>query len=351
MPRAQSSLPPVGPSLGLLLVDSDGRVAHENPAIGRLLRPGVLGVPVRELLPFAAFAQALEGALAGAPRNLKLTGPPLRQELLVSIERLADGLFPGEGPWASVMLLPSDAYTPEADWKAALQFRTTIESVISGFAHEVRNPVAAILSITEAALAQVGQDSPVRALLDRVPQLVSRVDKLIDASLSYSRPRSPRRAPRPVGELIAWAIELSQIRKSEVQLEVQVTPGLGQVLVDAEQIEQVLSNLLRNAYEMSCRRVTLMAERRPAHGRLASKGFASMIVIELADDGLGVREELRHRIFEPFFTTKAQGTGLGLAIARDLARINGGDLELARPDEKHPGASFLLCLEELDPPP
>jgi two-component system nitrogen regulation sensor histidine kinase GlnL len=250
-----------------------------------------------------------------------------------------------------VLLLPADAYTPEADWKAALQFRTTIESVISGFAHEVRNPVAAILSITEAALAQVAEGSPARALLDRVPQLVSRVDKLIDASLSYSRPRAPRRAPRAVGELIGWAIELSQIKKSDVQLEVQIDPGLGQVMVDAEQIEQVLSNLLRNTRELACRHVRLSARRQAAHGRLASKGFSSMLVIELADDGLGVREELRNRIFEPFFTTKAQGTGLGLAIARDLARINGGDLELARSDEQRPGAIFLLCLEELEPTP
>ncbi len=326
-------------------------MAHENPVIARLLGPGVFGRPVRDLFPFATFEQAFEAALSGKPQNLKLSGNPLRQELLVSIDRLAEGLFVGKGPWVSVQILPSDAYTPEADWKAALQFRTTIESVISGFAHEVRNPVAAILSITEAALAQVGEGSPAQALLNRVPQLVSRVDKLIDASLSYSRPRAPRRAPRPVGDLLAWAIELSQIRKSEVHLDVQVDPGLGQVMVDAEQIEQVLSNLLRNTRELACHKAWLSARRCPAHGRLASKGFSSMIVIELADDGPGVREELRTRIFEPFFTTKAQGTGLGLAIARDLARINGGDLELARSDENHPGASFLLCLAELDPAP
>jgi len=177
------------------------------------------------------------------------------------------------------------------------------------------------------------------AMLGRIPLLVTRVDKLIKQSLSYSRPKLPQRLAEPVRSLVNWAVELSQVKQSPLELGVEVDDELGVVLVDAEQIEQVLANLLCNARDAARSRIRLSARRCRGWRRRAST-----VVIEVSDDGPGVDAQHRGQIFEPFFTTKAHGTGLGLAIARDLARLNGGDLELLATSEQ--GSTFCLYLEE-----
>ncbi|MFO0626029.1 MAG: ATP-binding protein [Polyangiales bacterium] len=135
------------------------------------------------------------------------------------------------------------------------------------------------------------------------------------------------------------------MERSGIDFEVSMDENLGSVLVDAEQIEQVVVNLLCNAREAATSRVTLRARR---ESDPAGDDRPARVVLEVADDGAGVRPELHERIFEPFFTTKAQGTGLGLAIARDLARLNGGEVELYESSPR--GTTFALYLVEADGP-
>jgi signal transduction histidine kinase len=222
-------------------------------------------------------------------------------------------------------------YLAESQALATVQLRKTIDSVIAGFAHEVRNPLAAILSLTEAAIQQ---EPALESRLVRIPGLVARVESLIKHSLAYSRPKPPNRALHRPLFLVDRATLLLRPRDTAVRLDL---PDEGDdelpVLVDVLHAEQMLVNLIENALDMAQSVVTVRVEE--------VDGAVPAVCISVADDGPGVPADAQSRIFDPFFTTKAAGTGLGLAIARDLARLNGGDLQL-RPSEH--GAVFVVLL-------
>ncbi len=231
--------------------------------------------------------------------------------LLVHVSRAGPD---GEVLVASVTSI--NEYLAEAQALARVQLRNTVESIISGFAHEVRNPIAAILSLSEAALLSNPDDD---SGLARIPGLVARVESLIRQALAYSRPKPPNRALHPTRFLIEHAVNLLRPRDTPVRLEVPAAANdLPPVMVDLLQSEQVLVNLVENAFDAAKSTVRITA--RPGRTPVPS------VCIEVSDDGPGVSADLAERIFEPFFTTKAHGTGLGLAIARDLTRLNGGEL-------------------------
>jgi len=319
--------------VAMFLVDDSGVIHHAEPGVRGVLgvEPGACrGERLDTLLPRPDLVEALRQVVEGKAERRTL-------ELHLGDQRLGVAVAQAGQGRVSVLLVASE----EGTSLGAARVRSTIESVVSGFAHEVRNPIAAILSLTEAAIAQLGAGAPT-AMLERIPGLVTRVDKLIKQSLRYSRPRPPNRSPEPLPPLVDWAVDLARMKASSISLSVDVDEHLGDVLVDAEQIEQVLINLLCNARDAARSRVALTA-------RLAGnpEGKAG-VVIEVFDDGGGVEEGLRARIFEPFFTTKAHGTGLGLAIARDLARLNGGDLVLF--SSSGAGSMFHVYLELAEAP-
>ncbi len=321
--------------MALLLVGESGEVHHADPGVRDLLgvhEGACVGRNLGGLLPWEGIEGALREVSEGVVERRVLEQPVGERLMVASLTRAPAGAW---GRQVSVLLTATD--DPVGRQGGAL--KTTVESVISGFAHEVRNPIAAILSITEAVLGQIEPGGAPAAMLGRIPLLVTRVDKLIKQSLSYSRPKLPQRLPEPVRPLMGWAIELSQVKQSTLEIGVEVDDELGAVLVDAEQIEQVLANLLCNARDAARSRIRLSARRYRGYKRRESA-----VLIEVSDDGPGVDAQHRGQIFEPFFTTKAHGTGLGLAIARDLARLNGGDLELFSTSEL--GSTFCLYLEE-----
>lgn len=309
--HAQSPLRLV--KVGLLTLSPECQVVSGDEAAAQLM-----AVPHSELsratrlvdLIRPAEARDVEAVTTAPPFNylgLAWSSAPL----LVHVTHAAPG---SDLLVASVTSI--NEYLVEAQSLARVQLRNTVESIISGFAHEVRNPVAAILSLSEAALlAHPDNDSG----LARIPSLVARVESLIRQALAYSRPKPPNRALHPTAFLIDHAINLLRPRDTPVRLEVPPTPAdLAPVMVDLLQCEQVLVNLIENALDAarSVVRVSVRPGRTPVPA----------VCIEVSDDGPGVNADLAERIFEPFFTTKAHGTGLGLAIARDLTRLNGGEL-------------------------
>lgn len=269
-------------------------------------------------------AQDVEAATAPAPARWL-------GELRESQNRLLVQTTPPLPPLLHtvVSLVSVNEYLAESQALARVQLRDTVEAIIAGFAHEVRNPLAAILSLTESAL----QHEPPDSVLVRVPGLVQRVELLLQHSLAYSRPKAPQRSPHQLSYLVHRAVAL--LRRRPAPTPRFVLRGIGAahtaVMVDHLQAEQVLVNLFENALDAAREEVIVRV--------LDGASPAHAVCIEVADDGDGVAPEVARKIFDPFFTTKAHGTGLGLAIARDLTRLNGGDLRFV---PRSGGAVFHL---------
>jgi len=313
--------------LGSLVVDREGVVQHVSaraPAVLGRSAASLVGAAVRDVLALgepcvAELQQLLAGRRQEASFLFVAQGSEARHRAL------AEPLPGGPGGRFLIHLVRSDEYLAQAHARAQVELRTTIESIIGGFAHEVRNPLASILSLTEVALEDWAEHHERPTELARVPQLVSRIESLLRQSIAYSRPPRPQLGFHQLGHLVEQTERL--LRPSTTEKLAVVGAGEETFFADADQVGQVLINLLENAADAADSSVVLRS-------RAGILDGAAMLILDVEDDGPGVKPDLRKRIFEPFFTTKAHGTGLGLAIARDLARMNGGNLTLTSADPR-----------------
>jgi len=313
--------------VGVLLLSRD-RCVTAADATARALLDVEDGLEGRALTTLVEPMHAEDRTAASAPPMTTFLGRSATgTRLLVHITSIPGMPFDTCATVTSV-----NEYLAEAQALARVQLRQTVESIIAGFAHEVRNPLAAILSLTEAVMQQhQGTDSQ----LVRIPDLVSRVESLIRQALAYSKPKAPKRALHHPTFLVDKAVALLRPREQRAApLTVVAADTLPPVYVDLLHAEQVLVNLIENARDVAVREVRVSIQQ--------GETLAPSVRFSVVDDGPGVGHDVATRIFDPFFTTKAQGTGLGLSIARDLARLNGGDLSLAHAGER--GATFWLDL-------
>jgi hemoglobin-like flavoprotein len=155
-----------------------------------------------------------------------------------------------------------------------------------------------------------------------------------------ARQRETQKRPVAVRALLDAVLQILAygMRSSGVAIEQDLAPGLPLVSCDADQMQQVLSNLLVNAHQ------ALEAQPQPRRVRLSAPADAEWVQIEVADNGPGVPEQIRARVFDPFFTTKpiGAGTGIGLGVSRGIVEAHGGSLALA--PSRNRGACFVVRL-------
>jgi PAS domain S-box-containing protein len=197
----------------------------------------------------------------------------------------------------------------------------------SQFAHELNQPLTAALNYLDATRRLVATS---RAAPDRMLELIAKVEaqftrtaSIIDRIRGFVGKADPATAREEVTALIDEAAELALAdpRHRGVELRIDAEAGLLPVMVDKVQIQQVLVNLLRNAFEAmegrETRRVTVTA---------APHEAGSQIAISVADTGPGLAPEVAASLFQPFITTKASGMGVGLSICRTLVEGQGGKM-------------------------
>ncbi len=212
-------------------------------------------------------------------------------------------------------------------------------TMVAGFAHEVRNPVAAMRSIAEE-LSEELRDSGVHTRhVGLLLQMVERVERLVRTSLQFGRPAAPKRAPQRPWVILSSAItELHpRLRDLGGEMVLDVESDLPDVNVDERQLAQALVILINNALDAtgSASRVTLRVRRArlpESESRLRRSepppAGPPSVRFDVIDDGPGISPQNIGRIFDPFFTTKPTGTGLGLSIAQQIASENGARLEV-----------------------
>ncbi|TAN08842.1 MAG: PAS domain-containing sensor histidine kinase [Rhodanobacteraceae bacterium] len=208
---------------------------------------------------------------------------------------------------------------------------------LRGFAHEVRNPLAAIAGAAQLLARDAGggrQRDLARLITTEAARLATLAERLL-GSRSLMAPRAVN-----LHAVLERAAELLQVERADVAITRDYDPSLPAWHGDPERLLQAVVNLTRNAVEANAQHLTLRS-RAEAGWRDARGQRIPALRIEVEDDGEGVPEALAATLFEPLVSGRADGSGLGLALAREIAREHGGELTWQR---RSTGSCFILLL-------
>ena len=208
----------------------------------------------------------------------------------------------------------------------------------AGLAHEIRNPLNSIKARLFTQRRVLGAHSA--GLEDNlfVDEEVDRLDHILGEALQFARPSAPAFQRMRVDTTLQPLCELLEpsLRDTNIKLATDFRDG-GEVRADANQIKQVVLNMVKNAAESIGRDGTITLRTRPAFLRSGRRKNRA-IAIEIKDTGQGVPPEVQPRLFDPFFTTKENGTGLGLSITARIVHAHGGVIE----SQSQPGRGALF---------
>ena len=213
--------------------------------------------------------------------------------------------------------------------------------LISGVAHELNNPLTAILGYSELletspeALPQTGE----YAL--KIAKQAQRTQKIVQNLLSFARQQRPERRSIQVNEVLEDTLALRDYdwKRCRISIHRDFDPGLPEIHGDRHQLQQVFLNILNNAFD------ELKNTPEPRNIWVRTSRQDDRVVVEVADSGPGVKEPTR--VFDPFYTTKpvGEGTGLGLSICYGILKEHGGEITVRNLPTA--GASFLVSIPVL----
>ncbi len=216
----------------------------------------------------------------------------------------------------------------------------SLAELTASIAHEVGQPLAALVSSSDACQQWLSADPPnierAQRALERVVRSAGTATEVVTRIRALFKHNNDARSLTSIAGVLAEARDLmsEEVIRRNVRVEVDIERDLPAVHIDRVQIQQVLVNLVRNALDA----LESVSGHRTLKVRACLRGNA--IQIGLSDNGPGI--EAPDRIFEPFFTTKGQGMGMGLAICRSIVESHGGQL-WAEKAEPH-GATFVFTL-------
>src|SRR5258708_7702824 len=197
--------------------------------------------------------------------------------------------------------------------------------MLAGFAHELNNPLTAILGVTELLRERPGADDSTKPQLELTHRQARRAARIVQNLLEFSRPASPQKKPLDLNNILERTLQLHEhsLRRNNIEVDSRLPGELPGVIGDANQLIQVFLNLITNA-EQAIREVRDSGRIQIRAGRNGNQ-----LTITVQDDGVGIRPEALPRIFDPFYTTKRPGggTGLGLSICMSIIREHGGNIE------------------------
>jgi PAS domain S-box-containing protein len=196
--------------------------------------------------------------------------------------------------------------------------------MLAGVAHELNNPLTAILGVTELLREREGLEEATKRQLDLTHRQARRAARIVQNLLEFSRPAAPQKKLLDVNSLIDRTLQLHEhsLRRNNIEVTFQPYNALPTVTGDANQLIQVFLNLITNA-EHAIREVRETGRIQIRVGRTGSH-----VSVTVQDDGVGILPEALPRLFDPFYTTKRPGggTGLGLSICMSIIREHGGSI-------------------------
>jgi signal transduction histidine kinase len=221
---------------------------------------------------------------------------------------------------------------------------TAMGEMAASIAHEVNQPLAAIVAGGNAGLRWLAHETPdlgkVHGVLQRVVRDGVRASEIVGSVRAMFKHDAGQRGPVDVNDLLAEVLVHlhSELQGEQVALEIDLGASLPRVSAVRLQLQQVFVNLIMNAIEA----MRLVRDRPRSLRVRAGIVEADAVRIAVADSGPGIDEKIKDRIFDPFFTTKSDGMGLGLAICRSIIEAHGGRVWASRGNPH--GTIFQLLL-------
>jgi len=310
---------------GLVTCDQDGTISFINKAT-----EGIFGL----------------GGQGSAPRNieelipgiLKL-GPVRRGEVTVQTpfgsRILGLSVTPLEGQSKSLLVVfqdLTDLRALESELRR-VDHLASLGTLAAQLAHEIQNPLAAMRGSAQLLGGEVRDGSSSQRLSTILVRESDRLTKLVEEFLQFARPPAPVTRLESLGKIAAEAMEMLRADPLSAGINVELRTAEAPAHVDADQIRQILLNLIRNA---------LAAVGRAGKVRVSVAQFGAECQIRVWDSGGRIPESDLGRIFDPFYTTQKGGTGLGLSITHSLVRAHGGKIQVTSSPEH--GTEFLVSL-------
>jgi signal transduction histidine kinase len=216
----------------------------------------------------------------------------------------------------------------------------SLGTLTAGLAHEIRNPLTAVKTLTQLLPDRLGDEEFRNEFLRIASGEVDRISSLINELLEFARPSDPRFQLEEINPILDGMILLTSTESKQKKIEIvkDYLQDVPPISVDREQIKQVFLNILLNAIEAT-----------PPNGRIIVKtrsfvkpGGKPYLQVEITDNGTGIPREFMEDIFNPFFTTKSKGSGLGLSISSQIVQDHDGYIHVE--SEVNRGSSFFINL-------
>jgi PAS domain S-box-containing protein len=328
----------------ILVLDTAGLISYANQ---RCFEAGyaeseLLGHPLTEMVPparRATLAKSLERTIQGDatdPLEIPLLrGNGFQGQFSLSLSPMRDD----QGGINSVVVVITDI-TDAANLQAKLmqtEKMAALGQLVSGVAHEVNNPLAAIVGFTDLLLENPGVPETAKEELRVILQEAQRTRAIVQNLLSFARQMPAQREPVQVNSILRQTLKLRAYDFSNhgVELHENYAEDLPLALGDSHQLQQAFLNILNNAYD------AVQETRRPGRIDVTTLHEKGHLEIRFRDNGPGISHP--DRIFDPFFTTKevGKGTGLGLSICYGIVRAHRGEI-VARNNPDGAGCTFTV---------
>lgn len=337
------------------------------------------------LRPMNTIVEGAEAIAAGDySRRIEIRGVRELERVAGSVNEMAERLIHNQERLTENIRSLNEvnrALTVARDELVRAEKLASVGQLAAGIAHEIGNPLGAIIGYLEVAERRRGVDPE---LLEELRREANRIDKIVRGLLDYARPRQPSSRRTQVNDVVREVVDLleTQGRFKETEVVLRLADDLPEVQADPHQLEQVMVNLLLNAAEAAdgedCGRITIgtgssvhQVSAPPARRKDDPTGVdyshlrrlqarwsgvtppalpdgSRVVEVAVTDDGPGIPRDILERVFDPFFSTKApgQGTGLGLAVSARLVEGMGGTIKAESQEGEGTCFSVLLPAAE-----
>jgi signal transduction histidine kinase len=345
----------------IIVVDNDNHIMSMNPAAERLFKPAsstsrASHAALANDARFTSFLAGLRLDPAMSKRGeIGLSDP--RSEERLEMEVSATEIRDARGAVIAIVSVMQDiGRLRELERRRVEQVLFDSEKLAAtgrlaaSIAHEINNPLEAVQNALYLLQKEFGDDATKRPYLDIAARETQRMSRILRQMLGFYRQQEAM-GDTDLNALVeeAGGLVAKRLRERGVQIATQLDPGLPRIRASADQLKQVLLNLVLNAADSMPKGGTVTVATMADAGAETELIGRDAVQIQVRDTGEGIPDELLAQIFEPFFSTKrGKGTGLGLWVSQSIVQNHGGTMRVRSRVGR--GTTFMITLPVQGPP-